>query len=191
MSAKTDRHTTNIKLLYKYFLVIIFILIPVLQRFFLKPFIEDLYLSEDIRNFKAYSWKYTVSIFIIFSGIVIFLTRKNIKAVYIPLMILMLIIFGIGFYFSLHSFIDNVLLLVNSKTPKSEIIKSYEIINHTEQKIFCLHSVDPIHIYDNNDLEKINNYRISKGLKSIYTYRNNDTIKMKFQNGWFDVNYLN
>ena len=188
MRAKTDRHTNNIN---KYFLVIIFSMVPVLQSFFLKPFIEDLYLSEDIRNFKAYSWRYTVSIFIIFSGIVIFLTRKNIKAVYIPLMLLMLIIFGIGFYFSLHSFIDNVLLLVNSKTPKSEIIKSYEIINHTEQKIFWLHSVDSIHIYDNNDLEKINNYRISKGLKSIYHYRNNDTIKMKFQNGWFDVNYLN
>ncbi|MBL7881704.1 MAG: hypothetical protein JNN23_17870, partial [Chryseobacterium gambrini] len=96
----TNNHNINAKAFFrKYFLVIIFIIILLLQDFFLKPFVKDLYLNDDIKNFKEFSWKYTVFIFTILAGIIIFISRKSITLSAVPLILLGLMIFGSGFYF--------------------------------------------------------------------------------------------
>lgn len=185
----TNNHNINAKAFFrKYFLVIIFIIILLLQDFFLKPFVKDLYLNDDIKNFKEFSWKYTVFIFTIPAGIIIFISRKSITLSAVPLILLGLMIFGSGFYFGFHSLVDNALLLINSKTKNTEINKTYEVIHDKEKKVFWLNNENSIH--DKEDLQKINRYRVSKGLKSIFDLQNNDTVKVTFNKGWFDVNYL-
>ncbi len=185
----TNNHNINVKALFrKYFWVIIFIIILLLQDFFLKPFVKDLYLNDDIKNFKEFSWKYTVFIFTILAGIIIFISRKNITFSAVPLILLGLMIFGSGFYFGFHSLVDNSLLLINSETKKTEIIKVYEVVYHKGKKVFWLNNENSIH--DKEDLQKINRYRISKGLKAIFNLQNNDTVKVRFNKGWLGVNYL-
>ncbi|REC48099.1 hypothetical protein DRF68_12100 [Candidatus Chryseobacterium massiliae] len=76
----TNNHNINVKALFrKYFWLIIFIIIIFLQDFFLEPFVKDLYLNDDIKNFKEFSWKYTVFIFTILAGIIIFISRKTLR----------------------------------------------------------------------------------------------------------------
>ncbi|WP_375181385.1 hypothetical protein [Chryseobacterium sp.] len=133
----TNNHNVNVKaLLRKYFWVIIFIIILLLQDFFLKPFVKDLYLNDDIKNFKEFSWKYTVFIFTILAGIIIFISRKNITFSAVPSILLGLMIFGSGFYFGFHSLVDNALLLINSKKKNTEINKTYEVIHDKKRKYF-------------------------------------------------------
>ncbi|MDN4012789.1 hypothetical protein QX233_09975 [Chryseobacterium gambrini] len=185
----TNNHNINVKALFrKYFWVIIFIIILLLQDFFLKPFVKNLYLSDDIKNFKEFSWKYTVSAIIILAGIIIFISKKNVKPSSIPLILLALIVFGSGFYFAFHSLVDNSLLLINSETKKTEIIKVYEVVYHKGKKVFWLNNENSIH--DKEDLQKINHYKVSKGLKSIFDLQNNDTVEVTFNKGWFDIDYL-
>lgn len=168
--------------------IICFIILYLLQSFILDPIIKEKYLSEDLKHFKTYSWKYTVSIFIVIAAIIIFRIRKSFKTNQIPVIILVLIFLGISFYFAVHSLIDNTILYINSITEGPKIVKTYKVINHKEDKTFWLHNNGAVQ--DEKDLEKINKSRIRKNLKSIFEYRNNDTVKVNFNKGLININYL-
>lgn len=168
--------------------VICFIIVFLLQDFLLKPIIKENYLSEDLKKFKEFSWKYTVSIFIVFFLIILLMIRKNLKISQTPSIILFLIIFGFGFYLGVHSSLDNLLLYLNLKTKKREIVQTYQVISNKEPQVFWLDGKEPIH--DRKDLEKINNQRIRNNLKSIFDYQNSDTVKVKYYKGIIDLNYI-
>ena len=114
--------------------------------------------------------------------------RKNLKISQTPSIILFLIIFGFGFYLGVHSSLDNLLLYLNLKTKKGEIVQTYQVISNKEPQVFWLDGKEPIH--DRKDLEKINNQRIRNNLKSIFDYQNNDTVKVKYYKGIIDLNYI-
>ncbi|KPH14563.1 hypothetical protein [Chryseobacterium sp. ERMR1:04] len=116
--------------------IICFIILYLLQSFILDPIIKEKYLSEDLKHFKTYSWKYTVSIFIVIAAIIIFRIRKSFKTHQIPGIILVLIFLGISFYFGVHNLIDNTILYINSITEGQKTIKTYKVINHKEDKTF-------------------------------------------------------
>ncbi|SHK39997.1 hypothetical protein [Chryseobacterium polytrichastri] len=169
--------------------VICFIILYLLQSFILEPIIKEKYLSDDLKYFKIYSWKYAVSIFIVIAAIIIFRIRKSFKTHQIPGIILVLVFLGISFYFGVHSLIDNSILYINSITEGPKIAKAYEVVNHKEDKTFWLNSNNGS-IQDKKDVEKINKSRIRKNLKSIFEYQNNDTVKVEFNKGLININYL-
>jgi len=168
--------------------VLCFIVIFSLQDFILKPIIKEKYLYDDLKDFKNYSWKYTVSIIVLIATIIIFRIRKSLKAYQIPVIILAFMFFGTSFYFGVHNLIDNTILYINSITEGSRIVKTYNVISHKENKTFWLNNKDSVH--ERNDLENINKSRTKNGLKSIFEYQNNDTIRVSFNKGLINVNYL-
>lgn len=168
--------------------ILCFIIIFTLQDFVLKPIIKEKYLYDDLKSFEIYSWKYTLSIFLIIATIIIFKIKKSLKLDQIPVIILALIIFGSSFYFGVHNLIDNSILYINSITEGSRIVKTYHVVSYKENKTFWLNNTQSIH--DTDDLEKINKTKIRNGLKSIFEYKNNDTVKITFNKGLINVNYL-
>lgn len=168
--------------------IVCFILLFSLQNLVIEPIVKEKYLYDDLKYFKNNSWKYPVSIFIIIAAILIFKIRKSLTMYQIPGIILTLIFIATSFYFGGHNFIDNTLLYLNSKIEGLEIIKTYKVISYKENETFWLNSTESVH--DKNDLENINKSRIRKNLKSIFEYQNNDTVKVRFNKGLINVNYL-
>ena len=165
-----------------------FIILLLLQAIILKPIIKEHYLTDDIKNFMKFSWKYTIYVFVAVVLVMLLISRKDIKISHTPQIILFFVILGLGFYLGIHNSIDNTLLYLNLKAKNNEIVKTYKVINHKENQTFWLDSKESIH--DRKDMEIIDKNRIKHNLKSIFEYQTGDTIKVKFNYGIMGINYL-
>lgn len=167
---------------------IIFIIIFSIYDFVLKPIIRERYLYADLENFENGSWKYTIIIFIILLIIMLFAIIKSKIKDLSNLPIVILVLGGVCFIGLRHP-INDLLLFVNIQTGKEKITRKYEVVNHKEQSVFWL-DANENSIHDNNDLDKVNKYRVEKNLKSVFEMKNKDTIVVLFKRGIMDINYL-
>ncbi|EJL71874.1 hypothetical protein [Chryseobacterium populi] len=154
--------------------------------FLFEPTIKEKYLDSDLSTFKDDSWKYTIIPFIFLLIVYLFLIIKSKRKDFsnLPLVILFLTLGCFG----LRGLIDKFLLYVNTQTEKEKVVRIYEVINHKEQQVFWLKSKTFIH--SDNEIDKINNYRIKKNLKSVFELKTNDTIIVTLKRGIMDVSYL-
>jgi hypothetical protein len=156
--------------------------------FVLKPIIRERYLYSDLKNFEDSSWKYTIITFtiLLISILFVILKSKTKDLSNLPIVILVL---GLSCFMGLHHPINYILLFVNTQTEKEKITRKYEVVNHKEHSIFWL-SADKNPIQDNQDLDKMNTFRLKKNLTSVFELKNNDTVIIPFKRGIMDVNYL-
>ena len=159
-----------------------------IQIFVLNPYIEDKYFNTDIRDFKEKSWKFSLLLpFVILFFFLVYGFRKKIISIGYTFSIL-LVATLFGFFFK--SITDDFLLFLNSKINLENHTKTYHVVSDSTNKIF--------HIYENRNelitspeqLNKIDSLRISKNYSSIYKLKNDDTLKVTYKIGLFDVKFL-
>jgi hypothetical protein len=160
-----------------------------LNIFYLDPIIKSKYLDSEIRVFKNNSWKYSI----IFSIIILFFfIRYNYKIHKGKLKIWNTSLFVlVSFFLSylLKNVTDDLLLYINTIANSKDVVVVYKVIENKENKVFDLYNnKDFITLRD--ELHKINNYRIKSKNKSVYEYKNRDTIHVKFNRGIIGVNYI-
>lgn len=156
--------------------------------FILKPIIRERYLDSDLKNFEDDSWKYTIITFIILLIIILFAIIKS-KTKDLSNLPIVILVLGWVCFMGLHHPINYVLLFVNIQTGKEKITRKYEVVNHKEYSVFWLNA-NKNSIHDDQDLNKVNTYRVKKNLKSVFEMKNNDTIVVPFKKGIMDINYL-
>ncbi|MFH6948688.1 hypothetical protein ACHRV6_09370 [Flavobacterium sp. FlaQc-51] len=89
----------------------------------------------------------------------------------------------------LKNFTDNFLLYINKKISHKSILIVYKVIENKENEVFELYDYKNFITYK-EELDKINNQRINNNLKSVYDYKNNDTLQVSFNYGFLKVKYL-
>lgn len=169
--------------------IIIFIILVVIfcfDGFFLKPAIQDHYLSTDLQNFNAGFWKYQLAVAVIITAALTLLMKvKNLAAI-----VIISLFSGFFTFWAFRTLISNVLLYVNSHTEKNTTEQVYQVIHHREYKIFWLDAGEKKSIYDTKELHLIDEKRKSGNQKSIFTYQNTDTLHIRFKKGILNINYL-
>lgn len=158
-----------------------------IRNLILTPVIKGRYLYADTKLFQENSWKYTLFLLLIVL-VIIFLKQKKITARQIPVTLLVITFFSIGFFIGFKNLIDDILLYTNTKIEKKEFIKTFQIVKHQENKVFRLN--DGNNSIQDAELPLINERRIKQNLKSVFDYNNGDTIKVKFKTGILNISYL-
>lgn len=153
--------------------------------FFLSPIIEENYDYRDISDFKNNSWKYLL--IISFIGFTIYALKKGTLNKKYLLNNLFIIIF-IGFFGK--GIIDNLLLYLNLKVGKTEYSKQYVVFRDDEKKIFSLYDHEGNFRIFEEELTQIDYSRTTKKQKSIYTFKNKDTLNIDYKIGILGVKYL-
>lgn len=166
--------------------LIIFIPVMCINSFFLKSIIKDHYLDQDLTNFKDYSWKYLIVITVVL--IIVLAICLKVKTV--SHFINICISSTVFVFFVFRPILINIILLINIHTEKSQITHTYEVISYKEMKTFWLNSDKTKSINDDDEIKLIDKRRKAKGQKSLFEYKMNDTIQVKFRKGVFNVNYI-
>jgi hypothetical protein len=164
-------------------------LLMLLNIYYLKPFIDKVYLDFDVLAFKKDSWPYSIVVFLIVSIIIVGYSYR-IKTEKLKIWTTCLLILA-SFYLSylLKNFTDNFLLYLNTKISHENVVTIYKVIENKENKVFELYD-NKTFITSDNELKKINNQRIENKLKPIFDYKNNDTIRVNFNFGFLKVKYF-
>ena len=154
--------------------------------FFLKPAVQDHYLSTDLQDFNAGYWRYQLVAAVIFTVAIILLMKvKNLATI-----VIILLFSGFFTFWGFKTLISNILLYVNSHTEKDTTEQIYQVINHRENKVFWLDAGGKKSIHDHGELSLIDERRKSGNQKSIFTYQNMDTLHIHFKKGILNINYL-
>lgn len=82
------------------------------------------------------------------------------------------------------------MLYINTQTEKSQITDTYEVISYKEPKTLWLSAEKKKSINDDDEIKLIDKRRKAKGQKSLFEYKMNDTIQVKFKKGIFNINYI-
>jgi len=154
--------------------------------FFLKPFIKNHYLDQDLSSFKDYSWKYLIAITVVLIIVLVICLKVKTISHFINICIFSTVFV----FFVLRTVLINIILLINIQTEKSQITNTYKVISYKEMKIFWLNSDEKNSINDNDKIKLIDKRRKEKGQKSLFEYKMNDTIQVKLKKGVFNVNYI-
>lgn len=155
-----------------------------LDTFILTPFIKNHYFDTDLSNFKTEAWKYTFIIIGVTAVLLaIFSKAKQLSHIIYVVIISTILISGI------KPLLTKIFLFINVKTETSQESYTYKIINHKVSQTFWLDSGEKKSIHD-DEIKLIDKKRKEKGLPSILGYKNNDTIKVIYKKGIFNVNYL-
>jgi hypothetical protein len=157
--------------------------------FYFQPFVDNTYFHSDVLFFKNDSWKYSIIVFILILIVfVVYGFKTNMIKIRIWNFALLALI---SFFLSslLKNFTDNFLLYINKKISHKSILIVYKVIENKENEVFELYDYKNFITYK-EELDKINNQRINNNLKSVYDYKNNDTLQVSFNYGFLKVKYL-
>ncbi|WBV57793.1 hypothetical protein PFY10_04955 [Chryseobacterium daecheongense] len=165
----------------------VFLIIFFVHNFVLQPMIRETYLSSDLKNFEESSWKYTVIVFFALLSLMFFLTIKS-KIKDLSNLPIAIFVLGLSCFAGLHRPINDLLLYINMKVEKGRNSKEYKVVNHQDYKTFWLNGKTSIH--DNNDLNKVNTFRLKKKLKPIFEMNTNDTVLVPLRRGLINIDYL-
>lgn len=160
-----------------------------LNWFYFKPVIQNKYLDSDIMAFKDVSWKYSIVVFLL---ILVFLVGYFYKVDKEKLNFRntgLLILLALFISFLLKTFMDNFVLYINTKIDYKNTTIVYKVIENKENKVFELYDNKNFVSHD-DELNKINKYRIDTKSKSLFEYKNNDTIHVSFNRGIIGVNFI-
>ncbi|MDV7696204.1 hypothetical protein N6B72_04635 [Chryseobacterium soli] len=157
-----------------------------METFFLKPFIKDHYLDQDLTNFKDGSWKYLIAITVLLTIVLTICLKVKTISHFITTCIFSTVFI----FFVLRTVLISIMLYINTQTEKSQITNTYKVIRYKEMKIFWLNSDKKNSINDNDKIKLIDKRRKEKGQKSLFEYKMNDTIQVKLKKGVFNVNYI-
>lgn len=171
-------------------LIIVLITIFLFDFFEIRPLIKQMYLENDVKNFKEGSIIYRIIIITCIILLFFFVQLKRLGITQTPGILIYAVFLWFSLFLATKNIPDNILLYINSKTEKVKITKTYTVISNIDPKVFWLDEKSAS-IHSENELRIIDNMRTSKKLKSIYTYNNRDTIKVNFKKGLIKVNYLN
>lgn len=161
----------------------------VLNVFYFKPIISDKYLLADVLTFKSESWKYSLVVFFVIVILVLGYGYKTYKEKLKFFNICLLVVLSLFLSYLLKNITDNFLLFLNSKLEAKEVVVVYKVIENKENKVFSLYD-NKNFINSENQLNKINKYRNDNKIKSVFEYKNNDTIHVSFNKGLFGVNFM-
>ena len=155
---------------------------------YLNPFLKGLYSSEDMRNFKQTSWKYSLllSSLLLLIIIMIGVRKKLITRKFFLNCILIFFLFTV-FTKGLN---DDILLYFNSKINIENYCKNYVVIRSDPNKVFHIYDKKNEFIDSDQLFEKINSKRLSRNLKSLYNLQNNDTLNIDYKIGFLNVKFL-
>jgi hypothetical protein len=85
-----------------------------METFFLKPFIKDHYLDQDLTNFKDYSWKYLIAITVFVAIVLAFFIKPKKIFQIIGLFIYSAVLVFLAF----KTILINIILYINTITEK-------------------------------------------------------------------------
>lgn len=160
-----------------------------LNVFYFKPIINDKYLPADVLIFKSESWRYSVVVFFVVVILVLGYGYKTYKEKLKIFNICLLVLLSLFLSYLLKNITDNFLLFLNSTSEAKEVVVVYKVIENKENKVFSLYD-NKNFINSENQLNKINKYRNDNKIKSVFEYKNNDTIHVAFNKGLFGVNFM-
>ena len=173
------------------FYLLILILLAFIN-FYIKPLIKKEYLHEDIEKFNSnVSWKINLIIWgCIFLFVWIFKAKTIQSRAESILVFLFLVIFT---FMSFTGIITNISLYINQLTIQEKEREVFLILSNnikSEKYIHLLGNEISITVYDEKNLEKIDEIRNKNGLKPLNEISNRDTINIVFKKGLLDFKYL-
>jgi hypothetical protein len=171
--------------------IVTFIIIGIIfsiEIFILEPVIKENYYYRDISNFEEKSWKYSIILALILNvAFTVYAYKTNAlnRSFFLNNLIGVLI-----FAFFTKVISDNILLYLNMKTNKNRYTKSYVIRRDDSKKLLLIYDNRNQIIFSEEQLKKIESFRIKRKLKSLYLLQNNDTLNIHYKIGILNVKYL-
>ncbi|WP_333851052.1 hypothetical protein [Epilithonimonas sp.] len=158
-----------------------------------RPYIKEIYLNNDIKNFEDnYFWKiYLVLWFllIIFGFYKVEKTKEKIAE--LGMTFLFFLVFG---YILLNNFITTNTLFLNQLESTRKKISVYQVFNYDKDNISLSGISDKEYIseiLEDEILNKIEKNRARNQLKPLNQIKHGDTVNVIFDKGLFGFKYLN
>lgn len=142
-------------------LIIVLITIFLFDFFEIRPIIKQIYLENDVKNFKESSIIYRIIVITFTILLFFFVQLKRLGISQTSGILIHAVFLWFTLFLTTKNIPDNILLYINSKTEKGKITKTYTVVSNMDPKVFWLdeksasiHSEDELRIIDNRRTSK-------------------------------------